>query len=216
MSSVTTETHTPPRFADAPYELTTDDFFHLVETDFFPEEARVYLEDGRIFEKMAKTNAHSGLGSLIPTLLIRRLPPGWSVFPEGQFTLDLRNSPLPDVLVARCADPRDFAESGRRPGVEDVGLIVEIAVTSLKKDLGPNLERYARSGVPNYWVADVNGQKLHIHSRPRVIGNRGEYERVDVIGPGGSFVLVLDGQEIGPFAYEDLMYRTELPPEPPL
>ena len=74
MSTMTRTIHKPPKSCDRPYEITADKFFGLIETGFFPEEARVYLEDGRIYEKMAKTNYHTVLGALIPTALIRRLP----------------------------------------------------------------------------------------------------------------------------------------------
>ncbi len=213
MSTATTTTHTPPQFGDVPYDVTADDFFHLIETGFFPEEARVYLEDGRIYEKMAKTTYHSGLGSHVPIALNRRLPAGWLAFSESQIKLDRKNSPLPDVAVVRCNDAREFAEAGRWPESADIGLIVEVAVTSLAKDLGRNLERYARNGVPNYWVADVLGQRLHVHSRPHVVDGRGEYAEAQVVEPGGAFALVLDGGEPIRFAYEDLMFRKVPPPE---
>lgn len=214
MSTVTPEAPAPPEVGDVPYEITADEFFRLIETGFFPEEARVYLRDGGIYRKMARTNAHSIIGTTFSLALTRRLPPGWLVMVEGQFKLDRRNSPLPDVSVIRGDDPRIYLDQNRRPEAGDSGLAVEIAVTSLAKDLGPNLERYARNGIPNYWVADVMGQRLLVHTGPRVIEGRGEYEHVQTIRAGESFPLILDGREVARFAYEDLMYRTVPPPEP--
>lgn len=204
MSTITTETHTPPQFGDVLYEITADEFLGLIETGFFPEDARVYLQDGRIYEKMAKTNAHGLVGSIIATALVHRLPPVWSVVSEGQFKLDRKNSPLPDIMVIRGGQ-RTYLAEGRSPEPADIGLVVEIAVTSLAKDLGPNLERHARALVPIYWVADVTGRRILAHSQPRVIDGRGEYESVVIVEPGGSLPLVLDGQEAARFTYEELM-----------
>lgn len=204
MSTATRPKHRPPISEDALYEFATDAFLRMVESGEFPEEARVYLEDGRIYEKMAKTNAHGLVGSIISTCLIRRLPPGWAVIPEGQFKLDDKNSPLPDITIVR-GEPRDYLVEDRYPDVGDVGLVVEIAVTSLAKDLGHNLERYARNKVPNYWVADVPGKRILVHSKPRVQKGDGRYAQVTIVGPGESFSLLLDGQNATRFTYEELM-----------
>ena len=39
-------------------------------------------------------------------------------------------------------------------------LVVEVADTSLSHDLGKKLRLYARSGIPEYWVADVRGGRI--------------------------------------------------------
>ncbi len=195
----------PPESGDAPYELTADEFLALVETGAFREGSRIYLRDGRIYEKMAKTIPHSLLGSMIATALIRRLPPGWFVIPEGQFKVDDRNSRLPDIAVVRGAHPFALLEPGAFPEAKDLGLIVEISVTSLAKNPGRNLDRYARSGVPSYWVMDFPGRRILAHSGPRAVEDRGEYEHVAVVGPGRMIPLVLDGVESVRFAYEELM-----------
>ena len=43
--------------------------------------------------------------------------------------------------------------------------MVEVAARSLGYDLGPKPRLYARSNVPEYWVADVDGQQIiRLHS----------------------------------------------------
>lgn len=39
-------------------------------------------------------------------------------------------------------------------------LLVEVSDSSLGHDLGRKLRLYARTGVPEYWVADVNRRKI--------------------------------------------------------
>lgn len=190
---------------DRPYDISADQFFEMIEAGVFPEETRIYLRDGRILEEMAKTNVHSMLGSAFATALIRRLPPVWSVVPEGEFKIDDANTRLPNLAVLRGGNPLAYVVQNRRPTAGDIGLIVEIAVSSLAKDLGPNLDRYARSMIPTYWVADFTGRRLLAHTEPRVVEGRGEYARVATVVAGGSLPLVLDGQEVARFAYEELM-----------
>ncbi len=206
MMSVGTETQSETAaIDDPPYLLTSTQFFEMIEAGVFPEEARVYLREGRIVQEMAKTKAHSVLGSLIASVLIRALPPDWCVFPEGEFEMDESNTRLPDLSVVRGADPREYLREGRRLHASDIALVVEIAVTSLARDLGPNLRRYAQSMIPAYWVADVCGKQLVVHTEPRITNGQCEYGRVLKVVAGHRVPLVLDGQEVATFAYEDLM-----------
>ena len=45
--------------------------------------------------------------------------------------------------------------------LETVVLIAEVADTTLATDLGEKATLYARHGVPEYWVIDVEGRMLH-------------------------------------------------------
>lgn len=190
---------------DRPFAITAGQFFAMIEAGVFPEEARVYLQDGRIMEKMAKSRPHSWSGGLLATRLARSIPAGYLVMPEGEFQLDEWNAKLPDLAVVRCDDPR-AAVANRAPlRAEELALALEIAVSSLSKDLGENLERYARALVPNYWVADILGRRLFVHTEPRVVEGRGVYSGTDVIIPGGAFSLTLHDRDPIRFAYEDLM-----------
>ncbi|MDB5350794.1 MAG: hypothetical protein JWN86_2041 [Planctomycetota bacterium] len=190
---------------DRPYAVTADTFHAMIEAEVFPEEARVYLQDGRIYEKMAKTQPHSMTGGILVNSLVRRAPDGYLLLPEGQFRLDEWNNKLPDLALIRCDDPRGRVHSGEPLKAADIRLAIEIAVTSLAKDLGVNLERYARALIPNYWVVDVLGRRLFVHTDPQIIDGRGTYTKLDLVISGGAFTLLLEGQEAIPFAYEDLM-----------
>ncbi len=178
-----------------PYPLTIDDFARMVEEGYFPEERRVYLCDGSLYEKMAKSKAHGLVGAAINIALMRRLPKDWGVWPESTIALDELNGPLPDLAVVRGADPLKFAREDRYPEPRDIGLLVEIAWTSLAKDLEYR-ERYARALIPVYWVADLQGRRLLAFSGPRVVDGRGEYEREAVYAAGEEIPLVLDGVEV--------------------
>jgi Uncharacterized protein conserved in cyanobacteria len=55
----------------------------------------------------------------------------------------------PDIAWVR---PRDYAAS--RPQAGDALLVIEVAETSLRYDLGEKAAVYAAGGVPEYWVVD--------------------------------------------------------------
>jgi Uma2 family endonuclease len=190
---------------DVPYDLTIDLVSRMVESGLIPQDRRVYLLDGRLYEKMAKTKAHGYVGAAIDRAVNRRLPEGWSLWPESTVVLDPTNAPLPDFAVVRGANPLDFAAPERYPGPGDIGLLIEVCVTSLHDDLTTMLEQYARALIPAYWVVDVPGRCILVHTEPRIVDGKGEYARVETYRPGQSLPLVLDGQEAALIPFDELL-----------
>ncbi|MEM6330735.1 MAG: Uma2 family endonuclease [Planctomycetota bacterium] len=71
------------------------------------------------------------------------------------------SEPEPDVVIFRA-----FSRATRHPAEGDIALVIEVADSSLANDLGQKARIYARGGVPEYWVVDIPGRKLHVHRRP--------------------------------------------------
>jgi Uma2 family endonuclease len=195
----------PVAATDAPFDLTVDQFSRMVESGLFPRERRVYLLGGRLFEKMAKTSAHGSVGAAVDRAINRRLPDEWSLWPESTIVLGPKSAPLPDFAVIRTGDLLGRANPDRYPGPADVGLLIEIAVTSVREDLTAALELYARAGIPAYWVVDVPGRRVLAHGEPRVVEGRGAYARVEIVRAGEEIPLVLDGREAARIPFDELL-----------
>lgn len=189
----------------APFDLDIEIFARMVEAELIPRDRRVFLLEGRLFEKMTKTKAHGYVGAAVNWAVARRLPDGWSLWPESTIVLDSTNAPLPDFTVIRGSSPLDFATPERYPGPADVGLVIEISVSSLRSDLTTILELYARAAIPVYWVVDVAGRRVLVHEEPRVAEGRGEYARVEIFRSGDSLPLILDGRETARIPFEELL-----------
>lgn len=201
-----TEARTPQdQAADVPYDLTVDLFARMVESGLIPRDRRVFLCEGRLYEKMARTKAHGSVGAAVTRAIVRRLSDDWSLWPESTLVLDSTNAPLPDFAVIRSGNLIGRAAPDRYPGPGDVGLLIEIAVTSLRDDLTTGLERYARSSIPFYWVVDVPGRRILAHAEPRVADGRGEYARVETFRAGQSIPLILDGREVARVPFDELL-----------
>jgi Uma2 family endonuclease len=54
-----------------------------------------------------------------------------------------------------------------------VRLILEVANTSLARDLGDKLRRYAIARIPEYWVADMGARCVHVCDSPEGIAYAG-------------------------------------------
>jgi Uma2 family endonuclease len=97
------------------------------------------------------------------TALLRRLAdavdqclPGYLTLVEASIRMPPRSMPEPDIAVT------NFAGTGNEPvPVESVALIVEVSSSTARYDLSRKARLYAAAGVPEYWVADLDGGKLH-------------------------------------------------------
>ncbi len=177
----------------------------MVESGLIPQDRRVFLLNGRLYEKMAKTKGHGSVGAGITMTLVPRLPAGWSLWPESTVVLDPTNAPLPDFAVVRSGDLVGRVSPERYPEASDIGLLIEVAVTSLHDDLTTAMEQYARALIPAYWVVDVLGRRILVHTEPRVVDGRGEYALVEIYRPGQSLPLVLDGQQVALIPFDELL-----------
>jgi Uma2 family endonuclease len=178
----------------------------MVEQGLIPQDRRVFLWDGRLYEKMAKSKAHSAVQNAFIGALARRLGPGLFVGAENPVRLDMTHVPLPDVVVARGA-PLDYFDT-RYPEGRDVALVVEVAVSSLPEDLGVRLLRYAAAlPLAIYIVADVPHRQVLVHALPRPANDpRGVgYDECTVVRPGDVIRLRLDDVELEPIPYGEVM-----------
>lgn len=178
-----------------PVDLTAGQFFGMIEAGLFAPERRVFLWDGKVFEKMAKTPAHAITSYIFQRELSARLPAEWLIWPENPIQLDPRHAPLPDIAVIRGPLER-YLRDYRHPEAADVGLLVEIAVSSLPRDLGVRAAKFAHASVPAYWVADVFNRRVTEHREPRIVEGMGTYTTLRAYGPDEDIPLVFDGREV--------------------
>src|SRR6185369_14188928 len=74
------------------------------------------------------------------------------------------SEPQPDIALLRS---REDGYEDEHPTAADTLLVIEISATTLDDDLRTKLRLYARHGIPEYWVADVGSQRLHVFRGPR-------------------------------------------------
>ena len=134
--------------------------------------ARVELIDGLLVDMSPKNAAHENAIAWLLDRLIDSLDRDrFQIRVSAALTIGM-SEPEPDIIVIERDAPR------RRHPVT-AALVIEVAVSSQRRDLRDKPRIYASGGVPVYWVIDVDARRAVAHTSPR----GGAYERVDVVGP---------------------------------
>ena len=190
----------PAQPAGQPFLFSAEAFRKMVEADVFSEDDRVELWDGWIVTKMAKKVPHSNASMLLSFALNQILPAGWFLTGENPINLGPRQTPLPDHFVLRGV-PRD--SDGRYHDQAAVGLVVEIAETSLRRDTTIKLAGYAAAGIPTYCVINLINNVILVYETP--VPAEQHYESMQTYAAGQSIPLRLDGVLVAEVPAADLL-----------
>jgi Uma2 family endonuclease len=143
---------------------TIDEFHEIYCLPRF-ESKRLVLLDGEILEMPNPNAPHdTGLG-LVLAALTAILGAGFWV--RGQMALRLSQvtDPMPDAAVV-SGDPRDYPQQPTT-----ALLVVEVSDSTLAIDTGAKAHLYAKAGIADYWVVDLNNRLLIVHRDPRSMPN---------------------------------------------
>jgi Uma2 family endonuclease len=139
------------------HRLTVDEFLLLDRAGAFGDR-RTELIDGEVFYMGPKHRVHARAMTKMIVALTQALADQASelgVLTDVSVRISAHAAPEPDIVVASECDGHGIVP------LETVRLIVEIADSTLPTDLGLKAELYACAAIPEYWVVDVEGGKLH-------------------------------------------------------
>lgn len=151
--------------------LSVQEYHQMAESGILHPDERVELLEGQIIQMAAKGTAHSAAVSRIGRLLNTSLSDRVLLRFQDPVRLNDYSEPEPDVAVL-VPDPLDYED--HHPIPSEVFLLIEVADTTLKFDQGVKAPAYARSGIAEYWVLDVNDRKLHVYRLPSAAGYQSE------------------------------------------
>jgi Uma2 family endonuclease len=112
------------------------------------------------------------------------------------------SEPQPDIVLAR-GDHTTYRT--RHPGPADIGLVVEVADTSLTVDRNDMARIYARAGLPVYWIINVVDRQVEVYTDPRPADPVPAYATRTDYRPGDAVPLVLGGRPIAQLPVDDLL-----------
>jgi Uma2 family endonuclease len=149
------------------YAFTYEQVVKMFEHDILPESLHVELLNGALVEMTPQGPLHGSEADHIAALL-RTLYPHLLVREDKPLQIHAVTVPEPDIYIAR-GTPADYTLE--IPTGMDTVLVVELAVTSLKRDR-EKAEHYARGAVPVYWIVDIPKRILEVHTEPNTLSKR--------------------------------------------
>ena len=149
--------------------FTADEYHWMARVGILGPDDRVELLDGEIIEMPPIGPDHAATVDGFNERFVSRFADVAQVRVQNPIRLDKFGEPQPDVvLVRRRADSYRSAH----PTPEDVFLVVEVADTSLADDRRMKLPLYARTGIVETWLVDLQHGVVHVHREPSPDGYR--------------------------------------------
>jgi Uma2 family endonuclease len=143
-------------------KLKVRDFLLLHDAGTFENYAKSELIEGEIWVMNSIFTRHAGATAELVYALRQAsdaAKTGLKLYTP--LSVDLSDDSLPEPDIALC-EPHP---SGPMP-LAKVKLLIEVSDTTLDIDLGRKMRLYAKAGVPEYWVIDVNENRALLHTTP--------------------------------------------------
>jgi Uma2 family endonuclease len=164
--------------------FTIEEFERIGKSGIFGEDERVELIDGRIVQMNPIGDDHAWNVTRLSGIFWQS--GGVVVHAQNPIRLGPRIAPEPDLAVLRAT-----VRQGRKPEPADILLIIEVANTSLTYDRQIKAALYARANILEYWIVDINGERVETYRDPSPAGYR-------------SIHLYLRGEQLAPAFKPDL------------
>lgn len=182
-------------------KLTVTDYHKMIDAGILKEGEPVELLEGYLVKKMSHNTPHGVTVQKLTKRLVLLAPPGWEARCQLPVTLP-ESEPEPDGVLVR-GDEATFAN--HHPLPTEIGLVVEVADSSLQLDRREKRRIYAQAGIPVYWVINVADRQIEVYTDPDTSVNPPAYQTRTDYKPGDQLPITLDGKAVGTIPVSDLL-----------
>ena len=162
---------TPQKYLRAdpkPYRWTREQYYKLGEVGILADK-NVELIEGKVIEMSPIYSPHATIVTIVQELMSEIFGKGWVVRIQQPLSLGTDSDPQPDIAVI-TGKARDFMDAHPT----SAALVIEVAVSSLSYDRKQKASLYAKAGIKDYWIVNVEDEQLEVYRRPIADAN-GEY-----------------------------------------
>lgn len=140
------------------HRISVDDYHRMSEVGLLAHDARVELIDGEVFDMAPIGSQHAAVVSALAQLLFTTVGHRANVTVQQPVRLDRRSEPQPDLALLK---PRADFYAAAHPAPADILLLIEVSDSTLRYDREIKLPLYARRGVPEVWLIELQRRMLH-------------------------------------------------------
>jgi Uma2 family endonuclease len=202
MATIAPARPTPPA-PPGTRRITVDEYERIIRSGAIRDPDRLELVDGYMVDKMGKSAEHGYSTRKLLDRLSPMIGPGWTWRSEQPVRIPAWDEPEPDITIVRGSTD-DYAL--RIPDPDDVGLLIEISLTTLDTDRGVKRSAYARDGIPVYWIVNLADRWVEVYTRPL---KSGRYRSEKCFLPGQQVPVVIGSRQLRRIAVDEI-----LPPIP--
>lgn len=165
-----------------PHLLSVRDFYKMGEVGILGPDDRVELIEGALIDMAPIGSPHAGMVTRLTNLFAQLLAGRAVLSPQNPVRLGEHSEPQPDLTVLRARE--DFYADAH-PEPADVLLLIEVADTSVRFDRETKVPLYARHGIPEVWLIDLNARRVEVHRGPMggAYRERRFPENTETLGP---------------------------------
>ena len=169
-------------FIPVRHKLSVEDYHKLGEAGILTEDSRVELIEGELIDMAPIGGPHMRLVNRLTRLLVPAVGDLGVVSIQNPVTLPPDAEPQPDVTILK---PVAAGAAAVVPGPDDVLLLIEVADTTLAYDRNTKLKLYARAGIAESWIVNLQSKCLEVYREPTARGysRKIEFASGDTISP---------------------------------
>lgn len=145
------------------HQHTVADYHRMGDVGILKHGERVELIEGVIVDRAPIGSPHAGIVKRLIQVLARAVGDRAIVSVQNPVVLGDFSEPEPDLMLLR---PSPDFYAAAHPTAADVLLLIEVADTSLRYDREIKIPLYARHGIPEVWLIDVESKKIAIYTQP--------------------------------------------------
>lgn len=149
------------------HRLTVDEYHRMAEAGVLAPDARVELIEGEVIDMAPIGSRHWATVNRLAHLLHSATRGRAIVSTQSSLRLGPRNEPEPDIALLQ---PRDDYYAKALPTAADCLLVIEVADTTSAYDRQIKSPLYARHGIPELWIVDLDMGVLRFCRRPDAEG----------------------------------------------
>jgi len=146
-----------------PRRFTAAEYNQMIEAGVFGQDERLELIDGEIVEMSPIGDRHAAcvrrLNELLGQLCFGRA----IVDVQDPIVVGVEYAPQPDLALLR---PRADYYASHTPTAIDCMLVIEVADSSAEFDRQIKMPRYARGGVAELWLVDLERDVVVVYQNP--------------------------------------------------
>ena len=142
--------------------LTVEEYHKMGEAGILQEKG-IELIKGEIIAMSPIGSKHASCVNLLNEILFEQLGRKVIISIQNPVQLNDSSEPEPDIALLKRTESRYF---NQLPKADDVLLVIEVADTSVTYDREVKLPLYAESGIPEFWLINLEENEIEVYWQP--------------------------------------------------